>query len=76
MESLSVAGPKLAFCAGPLVDALLRAKADHHVRFKAVEASYIWRYFFVSMSLHCIDNLKSRSAQESLLLPYLCSQIN
>lgn len=31
------------FCAGPLVDALIKAQADHHVRFKAVEASYIWR---------------------------------
>ncbi|KAG0565458.1 hypothetical protein KC19_8G191800 [Ceratodon purpureus] len=41
--SLDLAGPKVVFCAGPLVDALVSAQADHHVRFKGVEASFIWR---------------------------------
>jgi RAB protein geranylgeranyltransferase component A len=41
--SLDLAGPKVVFCAGPLVEALIKAQADHHVRFKAVEASFIWR---------------------------------
>lgn len=40
-------GPKVVFCAGPLVEALINAQADHHVRFKAVEASFIWRYCYV-----------------------------
>ncbi|CAK9232849.1 unnamed protein product [Sphagnum jensenii] len=38
-----LAGPKLAFCAGPLIDSLLRLQAEHHVKFTAVESSYIWR---------------------------------
>jgi RAB protein geranylgeranyltransferase component A len=40
---LDLAGPKLAFCAGPLIDSLLRLQAEHHVKFTAVESSYIWR---------------------------------
>ncbi|CAM6059183.1 unnamed protein product [Sphagnum tenellum] len=39
----ALAGPKLAFCAGPLIDSLLRLQAEHHVKFTAVESSYIWR---------------------------------
>lgn len=43
------------FCAGPLVDALIKAQADHHVRFKAVEASYIWRYFLFFRRVMCLS---------------------
>ncbi len=43
MQWFQLAGPKLAFCAGPLIDSLLRLQAEHHVKFTAVESSYIWR---------------------------------
>jgi len=51
-------GPKVVFCAGPLVDALVNAQADHHVRFKAVEASFIWRYC-LAFTDSCNDILPS-----------------
>jgi hypothetical protein len=38
-----VAGPKVALCAGPLIYALLKLQAEHHVKFTAIESSYIWR---------------------------------
>lgn len=38
-----VAGPKVALCAGPLINALLKLQAEHHVKFMAIESSYIWR---------------------------------
>lgn len=38
-----VAGPKVALCAGPLIYALLKLEAEHHVKFTAIESSYIWR---------------------------------
>lgn len=40
--SIDLAGPKLAFCAGPLVDLLLRSGANNYLEFKSLEASYMW----------------------------------
>lgn len=40
--NLDIAGPKLAFCGGPLVDLLMKAGASNYVEFRSVEASYIW----------------------------------
>lgn len=40
--NLDIAGPKLAFCGGPLVDLLMKAGASNYLEFKSVEASYIW----------------------------------
>jgi len=38
-----LAGPKVALCAGPLIYAVLKLQAEHHVKFTAIESSYIWR---------------------------------
>lgn len=40
--NLDIAGPKLAFCGGPLVDLLIKAGASNYLEFKCVEATYIW----------------------------------
>eukprot|EP01018_Ginkgo_biloba_P039076 Gb_39257 [translate_table: standard] len=40
--NLDIAGPRLAFCGGPLVDLLLKAGASNYLEFKCVEGSYIW----------------------------------
>jgi hypothetical protein len=40
---LDLAGPKVALGAGPLIYALLKLQAEHHVKCTAIESSYIWR---------------------------------
>lgn len=40
--SIDLAGPKLAFCGGPLVELLLRSGASNYLEFKGLEASFIW----------------------------------
>lgn len=40
--NLDLAGPKLAFSAGPLVDLLLRSGCTSYLEFKGVESTYIW----------------------------------
>jgi RAB protein geranylgeranyltransferase component A len=40
---LDLTGPKVALCVGPLINALLKLQAEHHVKFMAIESSYIWR---------------------------------
>eukprot|EP00252_Welwitschia_mirabilis_P023138 TRINITY_DN6473_c0_g1_i1.p1 TRINITY_DN6473_c0_g1~~TRINITY_DN6473_c0_g1_i1.p1 ORF type:complete len:560 (-),score=86.61 TRINITY_DN6473_c0_g1_i1:557-2236(-) len=40
--NLDLAGPKVSFCAGTLVDLLLRSGGHNHVEFKSIERSYVW----------------------------------
>ncbi|KAH7297035.1 hypothetical protein KP509_26G050100 [Ceratopteris richardii] len=39
---LDLAGPKLAYCGGSLVDLLLRSGANNYLEFKSLEASFMW----------------------------------
>ncbi|MCO5552723.1 hypothetical protein L7F22_006240 [Adiantum nelumboides] len=40
--SIDIAGPKLAYCAEPLVDLLIRCGASNYLEFKNLEASFMW----------------------------------
>ncbi|XP_058110253.1 rab escort protein 1 [Magnolia sinica] len=41
--SLDLSGPRLFFCADPMVDLILRSGASNHLEFKSVDASFLYR---------------------------------
>eukprot|EP00271_Cylindrocystis_brebissonii_P020788 TRINITY_DN705_c0_g2_i1.p1 TRINITY_DN705_c0_g2~~TRINITY_DN705_c0_g2_i1.p1 ORF type:complete len:871 (+),score=188.75 TRINITY_DN705_c0_g2_i1:323-2935(+) len=41
--TIDLAGPRLAFCSGPLVDLLVRSGCHNYLEFKALEGCYLWQ---------------------------------
>ncbi|KAF6160920.1 hypothetical protein GIB67_025455 [Kingdonia uniflora] len=41
--SLDLSGPKLLFCADPMVNIMLKSGATYHIEFKGVDATYVYR---------------------------------
>lgn len=41
--SIDLSGPRVLFCADPVVDLMLKSGASHHLEFKSVDASFVYR---------------------------------